>query len=67
MRLDSVQSSTFVTVGGGGELSLARWLHVTAIAGYRQSFGRSNTVGIVTNSGFTLTSLLVVGTPYRNR
>ena len=67
IRFDSAQSSRFVTVGGGGELNLARWLHVTAIAGYRQSFGRSNTVGIAMSSGFTLTSLLVVGTLYRDR
>lgn len=66
-RLDSAQSSPFVTIGGGGEVNLSRWLHITAIAGYRQLFAQSSARGIVTGSGFTLTSLVVVGTPYRLR
>lgn len=65
--IDSLQSSTIVTLGGGGELNLARWLHLTAVVGYRQSFGKTIPNGSVSNSGLTVTSLLVVGMPWRDR
>ena len=65
-RADSTQASPFVTVGGGGEFSLARWLHVTVTAGYRESFGKTIPNGTVSNSGFTLTTLLLVGKTYRD-
>lgn len=60
-RTDSLQSSPFVTLAAGGELSPARWLHVNVSAGYRQAFGKTGPNASVSNSGFALTSLLVLG------
>jgi hypothetical protein len=64
---DSLQHSTVVTLGGGGEFNLARWLHVALIGGYRESVGGKTIPNeTVSHSGFTLTSLLIVGKPYRD-
>ena len=60
-RSDSVQTSPVVTVRGGGELSLTAWAHVTFLAGYRESFRNTSLNGTVSNSGFAVTSLLVLG------
>ena len=62
---DSSWTSPFVTLGGGGELNIARWLHVALTAGYREVFRRGAPSGTVSPSGLTLTSLLIVGRPYR--
>jgi hypothetical protein len=64
--VDSMRTSTFVTLGGGGELNLTGWLHVTLTAGYRGVFRQETPNGPVARSGFTLTSLLLVGKPYRD-
>jgi hypothetical protein len=55
-----------VTVRGGGEFSLVSWLHVDVLAGYREVFRNSSLARTVSNSGFTLTSLLVIGKRYRS-
>jgi hypothetical protein len=62
---DSTRTSAFMTLSGGGELNIASWLHVTATAGYREVFQRNTPIANVSPSGFTLTSLLVIGKPYR--
>ena len=64
---DSTEASTFLALGGGGELTIARWLHVSVVTGYRQSFRKTIPNRTVSNSGFSITSLLLVGRPYRDR
>jgi hypothetical protein len=64
---DSAQASPFVTLRGGGEFSLAPWVHVALLAGYRDAFHNSSLSKTVSNSGFTVTSLLVIGRRYQAR
>lgn len=63
---DSGWKAPFVTLAGGGEYSLNRWLHVRATAGYRQVFRTETRNGSNAPSGFTATSLVVIGTSYRD-
>ena len=58
---DSVRRTSFVSLGGGGEVSLARALHVNVMAGYRGIVGSER----ASPSGFTLSAMLVIGQPYR--
>lgn len=64
--VDSTRNSPFVTLAGGGELNLTPWLHVTLAAGYRGVSRQVTTNGNDDPSGFTLSSLLIVGKPYRD-
>jgi len=54
-----------VSLSGGGELNIARWLHLSVSAGYREVFRPRTAAGAIAPSGFTLTSLLLFGKPYR--
>ena len=63
--VDSSRASGFVGLSGGGELNIARWLHLSVSAGYRQVFHPNTPAGSIAPSGFTLTSLLLFGKPYR--
>jgi hypothetical protein len=61
---DSAESYRAGAVAGGAELNLTSWLHITLLGGYRDSFANS-TPATASNSGFTLSSLIMFGTPYR--
>src|SRR4051812_27392418 len=64
-QADSAQTAQFVTLRGGGELSLASWVHVDVLAGYREAFRKTSLRKTVSNSGFTATWLLIVGRRYK--
>jgi len=64
-RVDSARASGIVALSGGGELNIARWLHLSVSAGYREVFRSTTPLGAIAPSGFTLTSLLLFGKPYR--
>jgi hypothetical protein len=63
--VDSMRTSALASLGGGGELNVTSWLHLTVTAGYREVFGQRSGAGVVSPSGFTLTSLVLIGKPYR--
>jgi len=62
---DSSQTSTFATVRGGGEFSIARLVHIAVLAGYRKSFRNTSLNTTSSNSGFTIGTLLMIGRRYR--
>jgi hypothetical protein len=62
---DSLKTSSTMTLRGGGEFGLSRWAHVNVMAGYQAAFRDISLQGPGSNSGFTLTSMLVFGRRYR--
>jgi hypothetical protein len=62
---DSLRTSPIVTLRGGGEFGITSWAHVNLMAGYQTFFGDVRMKPIGSNSGFTLTSMLVFGQRYR--
>jgi hypothetical protein len=51
---------------GGAEYSLAPWVHVAVLAGYRESFRNTSLNTTSSNSGFTIGTLFMVGRRYRD-
>jgi len=63
---DSTRASPFMTLRGGAEYSLAPWVHVAVLAGYRESFRNTSLNTTSSNSGFTIGTLFMVGRRYRD-
>ena len=62
---DSTQASQFLTVRGGGEVSVSSWAHVGVLAGYREAFRKTSLHKTVSNSGLTAALMLIIGRRYK--